>query len=106
VAVAGRREDVTSAPNKRRSRCQWQHLHNAEGYLQPNPLNAYSLNNITATKASDGSVTVQFGGCDAKTPNCLPIVKGWNYLVRLYRPRVEILNGTWKFPEAVPVGTR
>jgi len=22
--------------------------------------------------------------------------------VRLYRPRAEILNGTWKFPEAQP----
>jgi hypothetical protein len=27
-------------------------------------------------------------------------MKGWNYTVRLYRPRIEILNGTWKFPEA------
>jgi hypothetical protein len=25
---------------------------------------------------------------------------GWNYMVRLYRPRPEILNGTWKFPTA------
>jgi len=28
---------------------------------------------------------------------------GWNYLVRLYRPRQEILDGTWKFPQARPV---
>jgi hypothetical protein len=27
-------------------------------------------------------------------------MKGWNYMVRLYRPRKEILDGTWKFPEA------
>ncbi len=47
--------------------------------------------------------TIQFGGCDGKIPNCLPIMKGWNYTVRLYRPRAEILNGTWKFPEAKPV---
>jgi hypothetical protein len=33
----------------------------------------------------------------------LPIVKGWNYTVRLYRPRKEILDGIWKFPEAQPV---
>jgi hypothetical protein len=46
------------------------------------------------------SITVQFGGCDGKIPNCLPIMPGWNYTVRLYRPRPEILNGTWKFPEA------
>jgi len=38
-----------------------------------------------------------------KIPNCLPIMKGWNYTVRLYRPRAEILNGKWKFPEAQPV---
>ena len=44
-------------------------------------------------KDADGSVTVQFGGCDGKTPNCLPIMPGWNYIVRLYRPRKEILNG-------------
>jgi hypothetical protein len=33
-------------------------------------------------------------------PNCLPTEKGWKYMVRLYRPRAEILNGKWKFPEA------
>jgi hypothetical protein len=27
-------------------------------------------------------------------------MKDWNYMVRLYRPRKEILDGTWKFPEA------
>jgi hypothetical protein len=29
---------------------------------------------------------------------------GWNYMVRLYRPRAEVLNGPWKFPEAQPAG--
>jgi len=29
-------------------------------------------------------------------------MNGWNYTVRLYRPRAEILNGTWKFPEPQP----
>jgi hypothetical protein len=78
-------------------------VYNVQGFMEPNPYNAYSLNNITALKAADGSVVVQFGGCDGKIPNCLPIVKGWNYLVRLYRPRAEILDGTWKFPVAQPV---
>ena len=53
-------------------------------------------------KNADGSITIQFGGCDGKIPNCLPIMKGWNYTVRLYRPRDEILNGKWKFPEPQP----
>jgi hypothetical protein len=78
-------------------------VYNAQGYLEANPLNRNSLNNLTAKKSADGSVAVQFGGCDAQGPNCLPIMKGWNYLVRLYRPRAEILSGQWKFPEAVPV---
>jgi hypothetical protein len=75
-------------------------LYNAEGYFEPNNLDAYTLNNITAKKSDDGSVAVQFGSCDGKIPNCLPIMAGWNYMVRLYRPRAEILNGKWKFPEA------
>ncbi len=78
-------------------------LYNAEGYFQKNDLNAYSLNNITAKKNADGSVDVQFGGCDGKVANCLPTMPGWNYMVRLYRPRAEILDGSWKFPEAKPV---
>jgi hypothetical protein len=53
---------------------------------------------------ADGSFAIQFGGCDGKIPNCLPIMKGWNYTVRLYRPRPEIIDGSWKFPEAQPVG--
>jgi hypothetical protein len=31
-------------------------VYNAEGYLQPNPYNSYSLNNITVKKNPDGSV--------------------------------------------------
>ena len=77
-------------------------LYNAEGYFQKNDLDAYSLNNITSKKSPDGSVTIQFGGCDGKIPNCLPIMKGWNYGVRLYRARPEVLSGKWKFPEAQP----
>ena len=78
-------------------------VYNAQGYFEPNSLNAYTVNNITGKKTADGAVGVQFGGCDGKIPNCLPIVNGWNYFVRLYRPRSEILNGAWKFPEAQAV---
>jgi hypothetical protein len=66
-------------------------------------LGAYSVNNVTAQPSADGSVTVQFGGCQKDTPNCLPIVAGWNYSVRMYRPRKEVLDGTWKFPAPQPV---
>ena len=75
-------------------------VYNNEGYLQPNQDNAYSVNSITAKKAPDGSITIQFGGCDGKIENCLPIMEGWSYTVRLFKPRPEILDGTWRFPEA------
>jgi hypothetical protein len=78
-------------------------VYNADGYLEPNQFNAYAVNNITAKRDADGSVAIQFGGCDGEIPNCLPIMKGWNYTVRLFRPRPEILDGTWEFPEAQPV---
>ncbi|MBF6025362.1 DUF1214 domain-containing protein [Lysobacter niastensis] len=77
-------------------------VYGPDGYFHKNDLDAYSVNDVTAKKAADGSVTIQFGGCDGKVPNCLPIVKGWSYWVRLYRPKQAILDGTWKFPEAIP----
>jgi hypothetical protein len=79
-------------------------VYNAAGYFEKNALNSYTINSLTGKKSPDGSVAVQFGGCDGKIQNCIPIVKGWNYTVRLYRPRPEISNGTWKFPEATPAG--
>jgi hypothetical protein len=78
-------------------------LYNEKGYFEKNDREAYSINNLTAKKNADGSITVQFGGCTDKTGNCLPIMPGWNYIVRLYRPHPEILNGKWKFPEAQPL---
>lgn len=78
-------------------------VYNKNGYLTENPQQAYSVNDITADKSADGSVTVQFGGCsDDNIANCLPITPGWNYLVRLYQPEKEILSGKWVFPAAQP----
>jgi hypothetical protein len=79
-------------------------VYNKDGYFQPNDLNVNSVNNVTGKKADDGSITVQFGGCSADGPdNCIPITEGWNYIVRLYRPRAEAVNKTWTLPDAAPV---
>ena len=80
-------------------------VYNKDGYLTPNAQNAYSVNNVTAVKDADGATTVQFGGSDegGAVANLLPVTEGWNYLVRLYRPRPEILDGSWTFPDAQPV---
>jgi hypothetical protein len=77
-------------------------VYDAQGYYRKNPYDAYTINSITGKKSGGGSIAIRFGGCDGKIENCLPIVEGWNYTVRLYRPRAEILNGSWTFPEPQP----
>ncbi len=78
-------------------------IYNEAGYFEPNSRDAYTLNSITAEKAADGSIVVQFGGCDDQTPNCPPTPPGWNYLVRLYRPRAELREHGWTFLIAEPL---
>lgn len=72
-------------------------LYNKEGYLEENKYNAYNVNNISGTPNKDGSFTVHFGG-DPDSDNYLPIMEGWNYIVRMYQPRKEVLDGSWTFP--------
>lgn len=76
-------------------------LYDAEGYFPTDTVGRVSVNNLTAERNPDGSVTVHFGGKD-DARNLLPIMDGWNYLVRFYRPRPEILDGRWSFPTVTP----
>jgi hypothetical protein len=78
-------------------------VYNAKGYFEKNDLNAYSLNNLTAKQNGDGAVTIQFGDCAKETPNCLPVMAGWNFTMRFYRPRKDILNNSWQLPALEPV---
>lgn len=78
-------------------------LYNAQGYFQQNAHEAYNINSVTAAKDADGSVTVRFGGSGDGVANWLPTMEGWNYLVRLYQPRAEILDGSWTFPSVETV---
>ena len=77
-------------------------VYDQDRFMVKNKYNAYSFNNVTAKKNPDGSITIHFGG-DPEQNNFLPIMEGWQYIVRLYRPRDQILDGTWKFPEASAV---
>jgi len=77
-------------------------VYNKAGYFEPNPSNAYSFNSLTASKNGDGSITIHFGG-DPKQVNYLPITDGWNYTVRLYRAKEQLLNGSWIFPSPLKV---
>lgn len=77
-------------------------VYGSDGFLHPNDLDAYNLNSVSGDKNADGSITVTFGG-DSSDLNPLPIEEGWNYTIRMYRPRPEILDGTWSFPDLDPV---
>lgn len=78
-------------------------LYNEEGYFQKNPESAYNFNSVNARKNADGSITINFGGCGDGRANCLPIMKGWNYGVRLYEPEQAVLDGQYVFPSVKPV---
>jgi len=74
-------------------------LYTPEGFLPHNKSGIYSYNSVTAKPNDDGSFTISFGG---DGPNRFELIEGWNYLVRMYRPKPELLEGHWRFPEAVP----
>lgn len=73
-------------------------VYNAKGFFEPNEQGSYTVNNITGVPNEDGSITIRFGDYPEGTPNAIPTVEGWNYLVRLYRPRLEVFSGNWSFP--------
>jgi hypothetical protein len=75
-------------------------VYDDKGMFAVNKYDAYSYNSVTAKRNKDNSVTIHFGG-DPGQDNFLPITPGWNYVVRMYRPRKEILEGSWKFPKPV-----
>jgi len=77
-------------------------IYNDKRFMVKNKYDSYSFNSVTARKNSDGTTTLHLGG-DPKADNYLPIPKDWVYIVRFYQPKEEILNGSWKFPEAVEV---
>ncbi|ULE31399.1 hypothetical protein [Mycobacterium sp. IDR2000157661] len=60
---------------------------------------------VTGQPDDDGSVTVRFmGATEGETPpNAIVTPSGWNYLIRLYRPRPEFLDGRWTPPVLTPV---
>ncbi len=72
-------------------------VYNKEGFFEKNEYNAYSFNSVTAARNNDGSVTIHFGGDPGQT-NFLPLTDGWNYIIRAYQPKWQILEGDWTPP--------
>ena len=63
------------------------------------------LAQVAFKSQADGSITVRFkadAGEDAP-PNCIVTPQGWNYLIRLYRPRAEFFDGIWTVPSLTSI---
>lgn len=80
-------------------------VYDAQGFFAVNDLNSYSINSITGDRNEDGTMTVHLGGCEDGRVNCVPIVEGWNYIVRQYEPDEAILDGSWTFPNVETLAT-
>jgi len=76
-------------------------VYNKDGFFEPNSLNAYSFNSVTAKSNKDGTVSIHFGG-EAAAANYLPITDGWNYVVRCYLPGWPMMEGNWVPPKPQP----
>jgi hypothetical protein len=77
-------------------------VYNAAGYFEPTPEARYTVNSVTGVRDEDGAVTVHFTPPGAGTePNSIPLPDGWNYLIRLYRPRPDAVDGEWQVPDLV-----
>jgi len=61
-------------------------VYKAHGFFAPSERGACSINSVTAHREPGGSVVVHLGACADEQPNCLHVMDGWNYTVRLYRP--------------------
>ena len=78
-------------------------VYNRDGYFEANPFNSYSINSITARLDDSGAVTIDLAPADDGFQNHLYVMDGWNYALRLYRPRPEVLDGSWAAPSPDPV---
>lgn len=76
-------------------------VYDKDGFLQPQA----SVNSTTATVEEDGSIIIGIvhdsNRDDAFTNVIAQAGPGWSYTVRIYRPGRAVLDGTFKFPEAV-----
>ena len=75
-------------------------VYNADGFFEPNPSAAWQRQQHHRVHRDQrtGSYALRFGDHGPDAPNSIPITKAGTAPVRLYQPRSEILNGTWKFP--------
>jgi hypothetical protein len=86
-------------------------MYNTKQFFVPNPIDRYAIGDRDNLKSNDdGSVTIyiqhESPGPD-KESNWLPAPKDeFTLFMRLYFPRKEIMDGTWKMPPVTREGAR
>lgn len=78
-------------------------MYDMEGYMVANPINRNAIGDRSNLKTNaDGSIDIYFQNVSPgkdKESNWLPAPKGdFNVLLRVYWPKEEMLNGSWKAP--------
>jgi hypothetical protein len=75
------------------------------GRLHPNDDDRYHINNTTAVKKEDGTLTFRFKvKCEDGDQNCLEVPAGpFDVVARYYLPEPEIMSGKWKMPHPANV---
>lgn len=73
--------------------------YNRDGFFEPNQYDTYNVNSVTAVPEEDRSVIVTFAPDDTGPGNHLYVEDGWNYGLRLYRPRAAVLERSWTPPK-------
>jgi hypothetical protein len=78
------------------------------GHLHPNKNDRYHINDTTAVRNRDDTVTFTFKlECDSSDINCLDVPAGrFDVTIRYYLPRQAIVSGAWKFPKIGLAGMR
>jgi hypothetical protein len=75
-------------------------VYDSNGHFLSDDYSSRSVNSRTGVRGAGNLMTIQFGGSPEGAANWLQIARGWYFVVRMYRPRAEILGGKWRFPEA------
>ncbi|WP_433236751.1 DUF1254 domain-containing protein [Streptosporangium sp. CA-135522] len=84
-------------------------MYNDRQFFVENPLNRYAIGDRDALEYNaDGSLTLLIqheSPGEGRRPNWLPAPEGsFNLMMRLYLPRPELLDGTWRMPGVRRVG--
>lgn len=80
-------------------------LYGDDDFLVANPIDRYCINDRSDVKYNhDGSLDVMISEKEPKSGNWLPCgSKGFHFVLRVYLPKDEVMNGSWVPPSIVRI---